>query len=68
MTHDENWQRAWDEASEFERRRYRSLDWKGQLGVLMFVADGRSLGEAIKIAAPFAADWTPRSKLPPSAP
>ena len=44
---------------EFERRRYRSLDWPGRLGVLMLVAGGESLGEAIKEAAPFSADRTP---------
>jgi hypothetical protein len=50
--------RALREASEFERRRYRSLDWRGQFGVLMLVADGWALGGAIKEAAPYAADWT----------
>jgi hypothetical protein len=58
-TRDENWEKAWEEASDFERRRYHSLDWKGSLGVLMPVSDGASLGEAISTAAPFAADWTP---------
>jgi hypothetical protein len=57
--YDEAWERAWEEASEFERKLYRRLDWKAGLGTLMLVADGWALGEAIREAAPYAADWTP---------
>jgi hypothetical protein len=57
--YDELWERAWTEASEFERKRYRRLDWEGGLlGTMMLVASGQPLGEAIKTAAPYAADWT----------
>ena len=58
-TREENRRKAWEEASDFERRRYRSLGWHGGLGVLMPVSGGASLAEAIRTAARFAADWTP---------
>jgi len=45
---DERWQRALEEASEFERRRYASLDPASALAVLALVPSGVPLGEAIK--------------------
>jgi hypothetical protein len=59
--YDAAWERAWAGASEFERRRYRSLDAASGLGVLMLVASGLPLGEAIKEATPHAGelDGTP---------
>ena len=46
----ERWERAWAEATEFERRRYASLDPASQLAVLALVPGGLPLGEAIRRA------------------
>ena len=48
--YDEAGERAWAEASAFERRRYRSLDAASGLAVLMLVAGSAPLGDAIKQA------------------
>jgi hypothetical protein len=47
------WERAWAGASEFERRRYRSLDAGDRLRVLYLVPAGEaeSLGEAVRMAS-----------------
>ena len=47
------WERAWEEAPEFERRRYRSLDPASQLAVLYLVPGGVPLGDAIRKAAKY---------------
>jgi hypothetical protein len=46
----ERWERVWAAASEFERRRYRSLDPASQLAVLYLVPGGLPLGEAVRKA------------------
>ncbi len=53
------WDRAWEEASEFERRRYRSLDAGDRLEVLYMIPAGvaDTLGEAVKIASGGFADF-----------
>jgi len=44
-----NWARAWQEASEFERRRYRSLNIGDATSALaLMMAGTHSLGEAVK--------------------
>lgn len=55
------WERAWAGASEFERRRYRSLDPASQLAVLMLVPSGAGvpLGEAIRRATKHAGKLDP---------
>jgi hypothetical protein len=47
----ERWERAWADTSDFERRRYRSLDAASKLAVLMLVPSsaGLTLGEAISL-------------------
>jgi hypothetical protein len=52
--YDEAWERAWTGASDFERRRYRSLDAASGLAVLMLVAGSAPLGDAIKEATRYA--------------
>ena len=47
------WERAWEEAPEFERRRFEQLDRASALAVLYLVPGGVPLGEAIKKAAKY---------------
>jgi hypothetical protein len=46
------WDRAWAEASEFERRRFRALEGPDKLAIMVWVPEGTvaTLGEAIKKA------------------
>ena len=57
----ERWERAWADASDFERRRYRSLDAASKLAVLMLVPSsaGLTLGEAIRRATKHAGRLDP---------
>ena len=46
------WDRAWEEASEFERRRYKRLDPMDRLYVLYLVPadEAATFGEAVSMA------------------
>lgn len=47
-----NWEHAWSEASEFERRRYQPLDAGDKIEALgLMMAGTHSLGEAVKEAS-----------------
>jgi hypothetical protein len=46
------WNKAWAEASEFERRRFRSLEGPDKLAIMVWIPEGTvaTLGAAIKKA------------------